>query len=629
MIMGKRLNRMRACWRTTLRGYKMLNQLDHSFIPFTLLKALLTSSGPLISLRLSALILNELAGPREIANLVFYVAMAIGSAFVIAILLAITSRQLSACMQHALAMAYWITARQYSSMDYSYTEHPQATSLLEQIAFYARLRGGGLCCLFDLLDGMAQSIFSCLISAILLAGLFTTPSARQDGLLGIGGTALLLLPIILTVVGALWVSNHISRRFFTQIENQPDRGRYRDYYETYMQPGQAGKDIRIYRQANAIMDMLRVHLFFPGLQKSQRLRYLSSGLTETAQAVVTGLVYLFVGLRALGGLYPAGSVIQYAGALNQLLNGLAGCTAQLREFWENDQYLTPLFTLLDLPNPKYQGSLPTEKRDDNDYVFAFHHVSFRYPGASEYALKDVSLQLRCGHRLAMVGPNGSGKTTFIKLLCRLYDPTEGTITLNGIDIRKYRYDQYIDLFSVVFQDFSLFSLPIGENVAAGRPYDEDRIRQVLTRVGFGPRLASLPKGLDTILYKSYDSQGIELSGGEAQLIALARALYKDAPFLVLDEPTAALDPVAEHEIYTRLKDITGQHSAIFISHRLASCRFCDEIAVFDQGQLVEYGTHAALLAKPGGKYAELWQAQAQYYDQPSPSKATAESEAPA
>lgn len=613
MSMGNRLNRMRSGWRMTLRGYKLLAQLDRGFIPFTLLQSLVTAAGPLIALRLSALILNELSGARDPAALASYVAMAIGSSFLIAILQALMTRQLNASMQHALAMTYWITARQYSSMDYSYTEDPQITGLLDRIALYAKTRGGGVYLLFELLGGIAQSAFSCIISAVLLAGLFILPASSQGWLMGGGGTALFLLMIILIVAGALSVSNRIDNRFLRQIENRPDPGYYRDYYEAYMQPGQAGKDIRIYRQANAILDMLRVNLFFSRMRGHRRLHYLGKGLEEAAQASITGLVYLFVGLRALGGACPAGSVIQYAGALNQLLNGLTRGAAQLRELWENSQYLTPLFTLLDLPNPKYQGALTTEKRDDNDYVFAFHHVSFRYPGASEYALKDVSLELHCGRRLAVVGPNGSGKTTLIKLLCRLYDPSEGTITLNGIDIRKYRYDQYMDLFSVVFQDFSLFSLPLGENVAAGRPYDEARIRETLARVGFGPRLASLPQQLDTMLYKSYDPQGIEPSGGEAQLIALARALYKGAPFLVLDEPTAALDPVAEYEIYTRLQDITGQRSAIFISHRLASCRFCDEIAVFDQGRLVEYGTHEALLSRCGGKYAELWQAQAQYY----------------
>ena len=209
--------------------------------------------------------------------------------------------------------------------------------------------------------------------------------------------------------------------------------------------------------------------------------------------------------------------------------------------------------------------------------------------------------------------NGSGKTTFIKLLCRLYDPTEGQILLNGIDIRKYRYDDYLDVFAVVFQDFRLLALPLGQNIGASREYDRDRAEDCLKKAGFGQRLASMGSGLDTYLYKELDEAGVILSGGEAQKVAIARALYKNAPFLILDEPTAALDPLAEAEIYSKLNEIVGDKTAIYISHRLSSCVFCDEIAVFHNGTVIQQGTHEELLKNRYGKYYELWNAQAQYY----------------
>lgn len=187
--------------------------------------------------------------------------------------------------------------------------------------------------------------------------------------------------------------------------------------------------------------------------------------------------------------------------------------------------------------------------------------------------------------------NGSGKTTFIKLLCHLYDPTEGEILLNGIDIRKYDYEEYMKIFSV---------------------------EACLDAAGFVNRRTSMPDGLKTCLYKDFEENGVEISGGEAQKIALARALYKDAPFIVLDEPTAALDPIAESEIYSKFNDIVGNRTAIYISHRLSSCKFCDEIAVFHNGRIIQQGTHEALLADEGGKYSELWHAQAQYYTHDSP-----------
>ena len=243
----------------------------------------------------------------------------------------------------------------------------------------------------------------------------------------------------------------------------------------------------------------------------------------------------------------------------------------------------------------------------------FRDVSFRYPNTETYALRHVSLRFRIGERLAVVGMNGSGKTTFIKLLCRLYDPTEGVILLNGVDIRKYNYDEYLSIFSVVFQDFRLFSFSLGQNVAAGAEYDRERAVSCLREAGFGERLDRMPEGLETSLYQDFDKAGMEISGGEAQKIALARALYKNAPFIVLDEPTAALDPVSEYEVYRKFNEISGGRTAVYISHRLASCRFCDEILVFHEGQIVQHGAHEALLAESGGKYAELWNAQAQYY----------------
>jgi len=209
--------------------------------------------------------------------------------------------------------------------------------------------------------------------------------------------------------------------------------------------------------------------------------------------------------------------------------------------------------------------------------------------------------------------NGSGKTTFIKLLCRLYDPTEGEILLNGIDIRKYNYVEYMNIFSVVFQDFKLLALKLGENVASGMEYDEKHVMKCLKDAGFEDNLKKMPQGLETYLYTDYGENGVNISGGEAQKLAIARALYKDAPFIILDEPTAALDPVTEAEIYSKFNDIVGDKTAIYISHRLSSCRFCDEIIVFNEGAVIQQGTHERLVADENGKYYELWHAQAQYY----------------
>lgn len=226
-------------------------------------------------------------------------------------------------------------------------------------------------------------------------------------------------------------------------------------------------------------------------------------------------------------------------------------------------------------------------------------------------LEHVTLSFAIGDKTALVGRNGAGKTTLIKLLCRLYEPTSGYITLNDIDIRKYNYKEYTQAFSVVFQDFHLFSLPLDENIAAGTEIDEAALQSSLAKVGLTDRVQQLPQGVRTRLYNNNGS-GVDLSGGEAQRTAIARALYKDAPFVILDEPTAALDPIAEAEIYEQFSQMTAGKTAVYISHRMSSCKFCDRIIVLDHGRIAEDGTHDTLLANHG-IYANLYETQAQYY----------------
>lgn len=381
--------------------------------------------------------------------------------------------------------------------------------------------------------------------------------------------------------------------------------------------GARGADIRMYNQQELVSAYWKKNSSFGVDGKIGRMAMGAMGLYASLgvgiTTMFTGFIYVFTCLKAWGGAFDVGSVTQYVGAVTALSANIFAIIELNGELKTNAGYMEQAFKFLDIPNAMYQGSLTTEKRSDRQYEVEFKNVSFKYPGSENWALKNVSMKFKVGSRLAIVGENGSGKTTFIKLLCRLYDPQEGQILLNGIDIRKYNYRDYMDIFSIVFQDFQLLSQPLGANVAGSVEYDKERVTKALIDAGFGERLATMPQGLDTQLYKEFTEDGVEVSGGEAQKIAIARALYKDAPFIILDEPTAALDPIAEAEIYSKFNDISGDKTAIYISHRLSSCKFCDEIAVFHEGSVVQKGTHEGLLIEENGKYYELWQAQAQYY----------------
>ena len=259
--------------------------------------------------------------------------------------------------------------------------------------------------------------------------------------------------------------------------------------------------------------------------------------------------------------------LKYVSAINRLSTSIGYLFQHVNDIKANTPFIEDYLAYLDIPRKMYQGTLPIEKRafcegGDYNYKIEFKDVSFKYPGSEDYALRHLSVTFNIGERLAVVGRNGSGKTTFIKLLCRLYDPTEGRILLNGVDISKYDYDEYMRVFTVVFQDFRLFGFKLSENVAAGLDIDEGNCRSCLENVGFGDKLAELPEGLETYLYKNFDKNGIEISGGEAQKIALARALYKNAPFIILDEPTAALDPISEAAIYEQFNGIVGNKTAV-------------------------------------------------------------------
>jgi ATP-binding cassette subfamily B protein len=340
-----------------------------------------------------------------------------------------------------------------------------------------------------------------------------------------------------------------------------------------------------------------------------------SAITDGKNALLSLLsnfaAYLVIGARALYGVLPIGDVLLYAGSVTRAMSDLQTFLATGSEFDYINSYLSTYEDFIAQPSMAYDGTLPIEKRDDGQYEFAFHDVSFSYPGTNIPVLEHVTLSFAVGEKTALVGRNGAGKTTLIKLLCRLYEPTSGYITLNGIDIRKYSYKEYTQAFSVVFQDFHLFSLPLDENIAAGTEIDEAALQSSLAKVCLTDRVQQLPQGVRTRLYNNNGS-GVDLSGGEAQRTAIARALYKDAPFVILDEPTAALDPIAEAEIYEQFSQMTAGKTAVYISHRMSSCKFCDRIIVLDHGRIAEDGTHDTLLANHG-IYANLYETQAQYY----------------
>ena len=586
------------------RGLSILIQIEKWYIILGIINSVVGTLIRYITIIMSALIIDELVGTRDLNKLILFVILTVG----VNLVFSLTSRGLSHVISYHQSQFYknerMFFAEKIMSMDYDNVEDREIFLLYEKIKTENQA-GFNAYYLVTFTRGLIEDITVSAAAIALVFTLFTNSSIP----------ILSKILMVIMMLAMTWVNYYKAKKtskitldMYATLGNTNARFNfYADYYSDY----NAGKDVRLYGfEKYLIRNQMKFNSHIRDLNltaNKKKLKY------EVLASVMSDLfniaTYVFVVIVCIAGNVSIGNVLKYVSCIIMFTGSTSYIVMHAQYLINNNKYLANYFKFLDIPSKMYQGTLSVEKRDDNDYEVEFRNVSFKYPSTDVYSLKNVSFKFRVGQKLAVVGMNGSGKTTMIKLLCRLYDPTEGEILLNGIDIRKYKYDEYLGIFSVVFQDFKLFSFSLAQNVATSVEYDSEKITKYLNEAG----LRDMPKGIETPLYKDFDEDGVEISGGEAQKIALARALYKNAPFIVLDEPTAALDPVSEFEIYSKFNEIVGDKTAIYISHRLSSCRFCDDIAVFHEGMLVQRGSHDELVADSNGKYHELWHAQAQYY----------------
>ena len=486
-------------------------------------------------------------------------------------------------------------------MDFEHTEDPEALDALEKAQEGMSWYSGGIVGVLGAVFGLVNNAAALLGVSLII--LFTCP-----WLLPVQIAAL----VVITILNAK--NNKIDRDSFLELAKS---NRVFGYVFWQLADFKLGKDIRLYDSADMMCGKAQhfsdeqIGIWRSTMRKQRK----NSWGMDAVNALRDGISYFYIGFMAVTKAITVGDFSMCVSAAGTLYWSLYGIVSGVQTVSQKCAYAHRYIEFLRFPAAMVKGTKPVKP---GEHTIEFRHVSFKYPRSEKLVLRDINLTIKSGEHLSIVGLNGAGKTTFIKLLCRLYDPQEGEILLDGIDIRKYNYRDYMQIFSVVFQDFQLLSQPLGENVAGSAEYDRARATKALVDAGFGDRLAAMPQGLDTMLYKDFAEDGVEVSGGDAQKIAIARALYKDAPFIILDEPTAALDPIAEAEIYEKFNAISGDRTAIYISHRLSSCRFCDEIAVFSDGRVIQQGTHETLLAQETGKYAELWHAQAQYYTKHTP-----------
>ncbi len=503
--------------------------------------------------------------------------------------------------------------RKALTMDYEHLEDAHARDIRFR-SFQQSFYGIGGWLMLGVHD-MLKETLSILFSMCIAAPMFRAIPGGGGSFIGSAWCSVLMLALLgILVFANSGISVSGTRNAVRKFFDSSAAYNKKLYYLDLLAGIEPQKDIRVMGFENVVQrDVESLFGRIRESEKQQNRIYVRRGVLQKLFFGLSSLIiYLFVGLRAYVGAITIGNVVTYAAGMERFLISVINVSVWAGHLKSAAMYAEDYREFMELEKRKQEGTIPVEKRRDHKFSVEFVNVSFRYPGSDAYVLKDVNLKFVIGERMAIVGKNGSGKTTFIKLLCRLYDVTEGCIKVNGIDVRKYDYREYCSLFSVVFQDFQIFAFPVGENVAAGSKVDAALAVDALRRAGLGERLEELPKGLGTCVGKDYDEGGVSFSGGEKQKLAIARAVYKDAPFVIMDEPTAALDPEAETEVFEGFDRLVGKKTAIYVSHRLASCRFCEDILVFDGGRVVQHGSHEELVEQDG-LYGQLWNAQAQYY----------------
>jgi ATP-binding cassette subfamily B protein len=605
--------------RKTIHAMKIIFATSKRFLYVIVLQSIFTSIFPYIAIFFTYLIIDGIVDGIPKSDILTYVYLMIG----ISLFVGIARNYLHYLNQiYSVDLNYHLDSQVASKtfeLDYTTVEDNEIMKMIEMAEEGCRSNGGFKFYCEYVISGILSSILSIMYGSFLLIGLVVVKDTNNTSLMvrilnSPWSVVVVILGLLIPFIISKQIMKMNNKKSYDTMMYNIEANRRSGYFHQICHNYKYGKDIRLFHLQDMFLSMMKE------LRKSADLHWRDTCIFYTKMMALTILgnkslaliAYLFVGLKAMYGLITVGNVVAYVAAITLLslaINNMIERYSRLHLF---NNYLDNYFKYLQLESKKEYGSI--NHIDLENLSISFKNVSFKYPGQESYALQNINLNLRKGLKLAIVGLNGAGKTTLIKLLCRLYEPTEGEILINDIPITEYSEEICNTLFSVVFQDFKLFSYSIKDNVAGGLRGNEILVEEALEKTGLLEKVNNMPEKMDTVIYQRSKEKGVEISGGEAQKIAIARALYKDSPIVILDEPTAALDPKSEAEIYENFGRLVKNKTAIFISHRMSSCKFCDEIIVIDDGKIIEQGHHNVLL-KDNGLYNQMWTAQAKYYSE--------------
>lgn len=601
--------------KSIVLAFKEMQKLEKNTIPSSIFIAIIMAAMPFVNIWFTSKIIDLLTCNAKTSTLIFN----IGLALIINLILFFLNNYIGDIQFVHKTLMYnnelKNIAEKLYKIEYSKLEDSDFKELIHKHAESQERVYSSFSTFAQMIRDFVYGIVTIVMSIILILPLF------KIGFTSTGNTYFekpiflfsVIVSVIVMAVIILLIALKMNQNQFESENQYAILNKIYYYFLNLFSDYKTGKEIRLYKEQNIINDTATSKIVTDGenIMKKTALQCARSSSIVAILASIVGFgVYLFIGVKGILGLFSVGSLVLYCGSFLQIVKGVIKMTWTFGQTEKIIPLVNYYFEILNTSDEMTYGTKEIDLADNFDVEFK--NVSFRYPNCETYALKNVNIKINSGEHYAIVGKNGSGKTTFIKLLCRLYDVSKGAILINGINIKEYTKDSIIRLYSVVFQDYKIFSLTAAQNIAASDDYDKAKLYDSFEKADIKERILKMANKENTYLYKDLDENGVEISGGEAQKLALTRALYKDASIVILDEPTASMDPISESSMYSRFNSFVENKTAIYISHRLSSCAFCDNIAVFDKAELVEIGTHKDLI-KLNGKYAELWNAQAEYY----------------
>jgi len=581
-----------------LKFCRIINKISRSYIPLTLINIFLASGISLVNVIFPKFIIDELLGGRSVARIALFVGLTIGVNFASNMIIHIIGYYFDKQNIKVAARLDVILGEKSLELDYEQVEQKENLELKERAMFVIRNQNA--------LDRMIGSIKNVVQNIITIIGLLAIILTFD---------VLVIIFIALVLLLSSFIFKKQNQTSFRVNQELIPINRIFTYYSGVTTDFSAGKDIRIYNMQPLVLgkidDFIEKNL--SGLSKLSKNEAKYQALGSINLNVENICIYAYMCYKVLVGAIGIGDFSMYISAVNNFGNAISGLIFQFFEFSNMCQYLSPFFEFLEIKPNSEDGF--RDLTDIENFELEFDNVSFCYPGTDKMVLKDICVKIKPREKVSIVGANGAGKTTFIKLLTRLYRPVSGQILLNGININEYKHTEYIKFFSAVFQDYKNYAFTIKENIALAESgkTSSDSIISILKNLSMEDKILNLKNGIDTALYKIFDKDGVEFSGGEMQKIAIARANFKNADVVFLDEPTSALDPVMEYEIMKNFNHMVEGKTAIYISHRLSSCKFSDRILIFHEGKIVQEGVHNELMQKEEGLYYEMFSSQAEHY----------------